>query len=105
VVGQGSKPTHVHFVIEGDFAVAVRDSSGGAGGGSSGSSGGGSSALKDMARLGPGDTFGEVALLGVPRQPAFVVARGERGSTLAVDAARLAAAMVDELRSGAGAAC
>jgi len=56
----------------------------------------GASALKDMAILRPGDTFGELALLGVPREPAFVVVRSAHASTLAVDAAQLAVAMVEQ---------
>ncbi|GBG00127.1 hypothetical protein Rsub_12738 [Raphidocelis subcapitata] len=86
------------------------DGGGGRGGGSSGGDGGrggsrsdrksscdsggcGASALRELAVLGPGDTFGEAALLGIARSPAFVVVRSARASTLSFDAARLAAAI------------
>jgi CRP-like cAMP-binding protein len=60
ILGQGSRPTHMFILIEGRVAVAMRDTTLYCGGGGSAC---GASALKDMALLEPGDTFGEVALM------------------------------------------
>jgi CRP-like cAMP-binding protein len=49
--------------------------------------------LKAMATLAAGDTFGEAALMGVPRQPAFVRVETGTAAALAVDAGQLAALM------------
>lgn len=54
----------------------------------------GASALRWVTALGPGDTACEAALLGVARSRAFVVAGEGGGTTLAVDAGALAAAMM-----------
>lgn len=102
MVGAGARPTHLYFIVEGAFAVAVRRDGG--------------SALIDAgggALLGPGASFGELALItasgggggggsgagpvaAAARSPAFVVARTPGAATISVDARRLAALMEAE---------
>lgn len=58
----------MYIIVEGSLAVAVRarsssNSSSSSGNVSDATAANGASALKDMALLGPGDTFGEVALM------------------------------------------
>ncbi|KAF6253615.1 hypothetical protein COO60DRAFT_1463114 [Scenedesmus sp. NREL 46B-D3] len=54
----------------------------------------GISTLKDVASLTGGDTFGELALLGVQHSPAFIVVRSQQLLAVAVSAQQLAHAML-----------
>ena len=65
VFRQGDPATSVYLVTAGEWEVGTEDNTSGGGSSSSsdGGSGGGSSDLRVVAKLGPGDHFGETALL------------------------------------------